>query len=371
MKSVLWLKGLALWTLGLASMTAMAGALTGQAVFREKMVLPAQATLTVELVEFTAAGGIGSSVAQTQAPVAGPVTAFTLTYDDAALVLPRRYVLRAKIETQGQVLLHTARDRVFSPQKPPASVQLVLSSSLHGAPPSKKAPPVQPYPDHLPASYSGSLPGAGGAVQWRLNLLPGGQYELRRTYPSRPDPKDFDDLGHWVWDSTRSQLQLTSSNTVRVRFERLDNQTLRQLDRRGRRIDSGVPHTLQRQDSYAPLPLALRGPDWRLVSLPGFELTGQTAKVLPHLVLNRKTNQISGDTGCHRLSGTFTVQADLLQLSAVAGKRRACKTGGELASRFLSVLPLVRSYVIDASGLQLRDASGRVLAQLEARAKAL
>jgi len=203
-----------------------------------------------------------------------------------------------------------------------------------------------------------------------LNLLPGGAYELRRSYAGRPQPNDFDDRGHWLWNHAKSQLMLTSSRNVRVRFERLDDQHLRQLDQRGRVIASDVNHTLQRLGAFAPLPLALRGPDWRLVRLDGIDLAGQKAKVLPHFVLNRKTYQLTGHGGCNRIQGTFTLEAEQLGLAPVASTRRTCKTGLELEQRFLVMLGQVRSYTLDASVLELRDANGHVLAQLEARAKA-
>lgn len=372
MKSAAWYKKWTLWAqcLLLLPLPLLAGTLSGQGVFREKLALPPQATLSVVLVEYTADGGVGTAVAQTQLPATGPATSFTLAYDDAAILRPRRYVLRASIEADGQVLLHTARDRVFNPKKPPARVELLMTSGLRGAPATKSTIPAAPFVDALPASYAGELPGAGGAVQWQLNLLPGGAYELRRSYAGRPQPNDFDDRGHWLWNQAKSQLMLTSSRNVRVRFERLDDQHLRQLDQRGRVIASDVNHTLQRQAVFALLPVALRGPDWRLVHMEGFDLAGQAGKVLPHFVLNRKTNQLVGDGGCNRLKGTFTMKADQLSLAPVASTRRTCERGAELEQRFLTMLAQVRSYAIDASGLQLRDADGRVLAQLEARAKA-
>jgi len=267
-------------------------------------------------------------------------------------------------------LLQTARDRVVNPQTPPANLQLLLTSGLRGTLPTKSAVPAAPFPDALPASYLGELPGAGGAVKWQLNLLPAGRYELRRSYPSRPEPKDFDDRGHWLWDQARNRLILTSSNNVRVRFERQDDQHLRQLDRRGKAIASETNHTLVRQSAFAPLPLALRGPDWRLVAMSGVDLSAQAPKVRPHFVLDRKTNQIAGHTGCNRLSGTFAAQDGQLTLAPAVLTRRACAKGADVEQRFVAMLAQVRSYAIDASGLHLRDADGRELAQLEARAKA-
>ncbi|HSL39008.1 MAG TPA: YbaY family lipoprotein [Desulforhopalus sp.] len=54
----------------------------------------------------------------------------------------------------------------------------------------------------LPASFTGELPGAGGAIAWQVDLLSEGRYQLRTTYLDKPEPNRVDDIGRWARDGS-------------------------------------------------------------------------------------------------------------------------------------------------------------------------
>lgn len=103
----------------------------------------------------------------------------------------------------------------------------------------------------LPASFAGELPGAGGPVRWQIDLLPGGRYQLRQTYPNRPEPNRFDDLGRYTLEGRR--LTLLGGRDAPVQLELQDDGALRMLDRQGRPIPSSHAGLLSRMAVAAPI----------------------------------------------------------------------------------------------------------------------
>ncbi|GAB4211570.1 MAG: hypothetical protein Fur007_02080 [Rhodoferax sp.] len=356
------------------SVTALwAVTLQGQAVVRERIQLPQDARLKVELVELAAVGGAPRTVAHVEQPMQGAsVMPFSLSVDDSLLVSPRRYVLRAQVIAGDKVWLKVARDRVYDLKMPAKTHELLLVSGDHGVPRADRGSNAAAvaYPDPLPASYQGELPGEYGPVHWHLNLLPNGHYQLRRTYTAKPQPNAFDDAGRWVWRADRNRLVLTSSRNVRSYFERGEDQHLLALDTRGRRIASDIPRTLQRQASLATWTQALRGPDWRLVAFgsPADSALPDTPAVQPHIVFDSKSQRVSGSAGCNRLSAQYTLDGEFLQLRDVALTRKACAQGMRTEQRFVQSLARVARYTIEGSELRLIDAGAQLIMRLEARA---
>ncbi|GAB4404130.1 MAG: hypothetical protein OHK0048_23480 [Rhodoferax sp.] len=340
---------------------------------RERISLPQDARLKVELVEFAAVGTAPRTVAQVEQPMQGAsVLPFSLSVDDSVLVSPRRYVLRAQVIAGDKVWLKTARDRVYDLKKPAKIHELLLVSGDHGVPRADRGTNAAAvaYPDPLPASYQGELPGAFGPVHWHLNLLPDGHYQLRRTYTAKPEPNASDDAGRWVWRAERNRLVLTSSRNVRAYFERGQDQHLLALDTRGRRIASDIPRTLQRQDGLVTWTQALRGPDWRLVAFgtPAESALPDTPPVQPHIVFDDKSQRVSGSAGCNRLNAQYTLDGEALQVRDVALTRKACAQGMQTEQRFVQSLTRVARYTIEGSTLRLLDADGHWIMRLEARA---
>jgi copper homeostasis protein (lipoprotein) len=108
----------------------------------------------------------------------------------------------------------------------------------------------------LPASFDGEIPGAGGAVRWQLDILPGGSYQRRLSFLNRPAPNAFDDIGRYTLEGRR--LTLLGGREGPDRFDLQDDGSLRKLDGAGRPIASALPDRLRRLATAAPIEPRLR-----------------------------------------------------------------------------------------------------------------
>jgi copper homeostasis protein (lipoprotein) len=87
------------------------------------------------------------------------------------------------------------------------------------------------------------------------------------------------------------------------------------------------------------------------------------------LVLESKSGQASGYSGCNRFSGKYTWKTSSsvgLEFGPLAGTRMACP-GPNLETPFLNALENVRSYRITGAHLELKDEAGATVARFEAR----
>jgi heat shock protein HslJ len=140
---------------------------------------------------------------------------------------------------------------------------LLLATAETGAaqpPPPSGEPRVGAHGLLLPGSFAGDLPAASGpGIGHRLDLWPDQVFQLRRTWLGSDTTEDM--LGRWHVDPERQALVLEGGASPAPQFEILGNGNLRLLDQQGRRIESALPYTLTRAESFAPFSphLALRG----------------------------------------------------------------------------------------------------------------
>ena len=64
---------------------------------------------------------------------------------------------------------------------------------------------------------------------------------------------------------------------------------------------------------------------------------GKYARGLPQLNINESQNQVSGHTGCNRMSGTLTVSGDRITFSRLITTKMAC-AGESVEQPFLAIL---------------------------------
>jgi heat shock protein HslJ len=77
---------------------------------------------------------------------------------------------------------------------------------------------------------------------------------------------------------------------------------------------------------------------WVLQRLQGEAIdSGQFARGLPRLVFDLSQKRVSGHTGCNRLSGTFTIEADRIAFRQLATTKMAC-AGVSVEQPFLTIL---------------------------------
>ncbi len=104
---------------------------------------------------------------------------------------------------------------------------------------------------------------------------------------------------------------------------------------------------------------------WKLILLNDTEITVVDNQREPHIVLNAE-NRLSGSDGCNRLMGTYLLDGDKLTLGEMAGTKMACAEGAEQTQAFNEALTKVAAYTVHSDQLELRDATGLVLARFKA-----
>jgi putative lipoprotein len=105
---------------------------------------------------------------------------------------------------------------------------------------------------------------------------------------------------------------------------------------------------------------------WKLVRVgDGPAITAEKQRE-PHLILHPASKRVSGSGGCNRLSGSYESEGDRLTFGRMAGTLMACPTGMETEKQFLEALGQTSRARIVQRHLELLDAAGNVVADLEA-----
>lgn len=107
---------------------------------------------------------------------------------------------------------------------------------------------------------------------------------------------------------------------------------------------------------------------WRLRQLNGQPVLLSEQQREPHFVLSGKDGRMHGFAGCNRMMGGYESTGDKLTFKGVATTMMACPNGMETEAAFGKALQQTVRFRIDGADLQLFDAEGKQLAQLEATA---
>lgn len=106
---------------------------------------------------------------------------------------------------------------------------------------------------------------------------------------------------------------------------------------------------------------------WRLIRLEDQPVTGISKEREPYFILNSETGRVSGSGGCNRMTGSYKLDRDHLSFSQMASTMMACIKGMDTEKEFLKALNEVSKWKITGQHLQLSNASGNMVAILEAR----
>lgn len=147
----------------LAAAPALAGEITGEATYRERMMLPPGATFEAVLEDVGRADAPGIPLGKFgPAPASGPPFAYRIRFDDTAVRGPKHfYALRASILHRGR-LLFTTTDRITPLATGPGGP--IVMRRVPGEP-SRQPPP--------PAAPASSAAEALGTAYWRLTEVNG------------------------------------------------------------------------------------------------------------------------------------------------------------------------------------------------------
>ncbi|OWJ66382.1 hypothetical protein BWR60_14460 [Inquilinus limosus] len=106
---------------------AASATVTGTATYRERIALPADAELIVQLVDVSLADAPSTVIAEQRiAPVRVPA-AFTLTYDPAQIDQRHSYAVSAKVERAGTLLFTTDTRHPVLTQGGGSAVDIVMT----------------------------------------------------------------------------------------------------------------------------------------------------------------------------------------------------------------------------------------------------
>lgn len=90
--------------------------ITGNVVYRERMLLPEGAVATVRLEDVSLADAPAKLIAETSVPASTSPTAFSLSYDPALLESGHTYAWRASITAGDELMFTTTERHTFDPQ---------------------------------------------------------------------------------------------------------------------------------------------------------------------------------------------------------------------------------------------------------------
>lgn len=207
---------------------ARAATLEGTATYRERMALPPGAVFEATLQDVPKGGALPKVLGRaTLDPAGQPPFRFAIDYDPAAIRPGGHYVVNATVSVRGGLLFVTTAPRRVLAAGASAPVQLMLVRA--------RSPRQSIFFKQLPASYEREVPGADSLVRWHLDLLPGGQYQLRTTYVDKPALEPIDHIGRWQYVGARGMLKLFRPGKPALQFDVEDaGGLLRPLDARGK-----------------------------------------------------------------------------------------------------------------------------------------
>ncbi len=250
-------------------------AVTGTAIWMQRISFPLSAVFEAELVDISRADAPAILLGRTtmNGPFTSPIL-FRIEYDPKQIDRTRSYAVRARLFVDGEPVLTTDRIHpVLSLGRGPAAELLLrpVAYSLPYTEPDETADslatPAAPSPSseaalgahglRLPATFRGDLPCADCAgIRHHLDLWPDQVFHLRHEWLG----KDFvrDAIGVWRVDPARRALLLQSGAETALQFEILGADTLRLLDLEGRPIESKLPYEFVSDGTLDPVEVSLR-----------------------------------------------------------------------------------------------------------------
>ena len=118
--------------------------IVGTVWYQERMLLPPNAEILINLEEVARADAPSDLIATTRfAPEAGQPWVFSLEYDPAKLHDKGRYVLRARIEAEGR-LLFTSTEHIPAFDRNPEEPMKIVVSQIASRPAGGNVPPAKP-----------------------------------------------------------------------------------------------------------------------------------------------------------------------------------------------------------------------------------
>ncbi|MEQ9038232.1 MAG: YbaY family lipoprotein [Silicimonas sp.] len=243
-------------TAALLAGSASAETLTGTAMIRERIALPADVTFEAVIEDISRADAPATPLARTviEAPGQSPI-AFSIDYDPAALDPRAIYALRAAIRNNGQLLFTTDTVNRVLQDGDQQNTEVILKMV-----PQDSSGAAQPLPAHglrLPATFRGTLPCADcEGTRHHLDLWPDQYYHMRREWLGKTDGTlKRDEIGRWYADPVRGAIVLYGASEMPLFWQVKAPDRLRQMAMAGSPIESDLPYALTSDGTLEPTEL--------------------------------------------------------------------------------------------------------------------
>lgn len=322
---------------------------TGTATYRERMALPPQAVFEARIEEVSRADAASTVVAGTRVDSPQVPIEFSIPYDINRIEPAGRYVVRAQIMLDGQMLFTTDTVYPVLGSSGTDRVQLLMrrAGTGTGAPNDTPSPQVRRmrglynymadaamFMDcvtgmHLPVAQLGD------------NLALQSAYATTRKGPGAIALATVDGR---VSPRAAGQEGLSRNELVVERF---------------------VSISPDQQCPASTSTATLENTYWKLRTLRGQPAQLVQGQQEPHLILQGPQKRVAGFSGCNRLLGSYTLDGASLSFGHIAGTMMACLQGAEQERAFLDALGAVAGWRISGERLDLLDAGGATLVQFE------
>ncbi|WP_375690080.1 YbaY family lipoprotein [Pseudooceanicola sp. LIPI14-2-Ac024] len=253
-------RSLAFLVLALMPAPLLADSVTGSAFYRERIAAPPGATFTAVLQDISLADAPTQELGRFELTDAGnPPYDFEIAYDASAIDPRHTYAVRATLRV-GDELWFTSDTvtPVITNGAPTEGIQIMM---VRAAPGQSQAPQDDQRDVRgltLPATFTGTLPCADcEGISHHLDLWPDHSYSLRRQWLGRDATAEGSELrqdaiGLWAGEPGTNVITLYDSAVPPLKFEVLDENTLRALDTAGEHIESDLPYNLTTDGTLAP-----------------------------------------------------------------------------------------------------------------------
>jgi copper homeostasis protein (lipoprotein) len=268
-----------------------APAVTGVALYRERIALPPGAVFEATLQDIARADAPATVVGRTVVTDPMPPIRFSIPYDPAEITPRGRYSVRATIHVDGQLRFTSDTLHPVLRHDGDNEVEILLRAAgsapggqVGGAPDGGE--PVSAHGLRLPATFRGDLPCADCAgIRHHLDLWPDQVFHLRREWLGKEEAQVRGDMGRWRVDPARRALVLHGGAEMPLQFEILGPDRLRLLDFVGQPIESNLPYELDSigRIEMAEIPTFFLGHMSYLADSPRFTecLTGRSYPIAP------------------------------------------------------------------------------------------
>ena len=344
-RSILWLLSAALVCACGTAVPPGASTISGTATYRERMVLPPDAVFEATLEDVSRADAPSVVVAGTRLSAPSVPIQFSIGYDPARIEANRRYVVRARITSNGQLMFSTDTAAPVLGAAAVRHVELLLVRA--GS-----------------AARAGDTRRMRGLYRYMADAASFFDCASGDQFPVAPEAAHVTLQAAYVAARPAPGAPLLATVDARVVMRAVeDGGTPRPVLQVERVVVMAAQSSCEAPSGSAA---SLENTYWKLVTLRGKAVEAPDRQREPHLILQPAQTRVAGSGGCNRLAGGYTLAGERITFGRVAGTMMACPQGMEQERLFLEALSMVARWRIEGQRLELVDARGEVLLRFEA-----